>query len=82
MHRINRIFLVLLSVALLGACARGDDKTPSDVGLDPNGEGELLPEIGDQPLLRERRRMDLDQLNASIRGPFSTLPTCSSRKNL
>ena len=54
------------SMLLLSACADGTG-TSSPVGMDPDGRSELLPEVPPQVLdLRDRRRMDLDQLKAAI----------------
>ena len=63
-----RFFILLLtSLMLLGLTAcKTHEVTPTNVALDPHGESELLPDAVVAPVVRERRRMDLDQLKATI----------------
>jgi hypothetical protein len=60
----KRWIVLLFVVSSLVAC-RSEEGGPGAAGLVPEGGGELLPELV-QEHVRDRRRMDLDQLSASI----------------
>lgn len=75
MKALNRLVLFLLPLGLLCGCPGDPEPEPGPAGLpdpvvdqlDPIAQGELIPEApGPDEGIRNRRRMDLDQLEAAI----------------
>ena len=62
------ILAVLSGLLLLVACVEGSEVTAVPVDLSPTASSDLLPDMpGADEGVRARRRMDIDQLDASMR---------------